>query len=35
MRENKPQKLSNIFSDKFNQVNLKISSKEKVFEPVT
>ena len=25
-------KLSNIFSDKFNQVNLKISSKEKVFE---
>ena len=25
-------KLSNIFSDKFNQVNLKISTKEKVFE---
>ena len=25
-------KISNIFSDKFNQVNLKISSKEKVFE---
>ena len=25
-------KLSNIFSDKFNQVNLKISPKEKVFE---
>lgn len=25
-------KLSNIFSDKFNQVNLKISAKEKVFE---
>jgi len=25
-------KLSNIFSDKFNQVNLKISSKEKIFE---
>ncbi len=25
-------KLSNIFSDKFNQVNLRISSKEKIFE---
>ena len=25
-------KISNIFSDKFNQVNLKISSKEKIFE---
>ncbi|MFA5932098.1 MAG: DNA polymerase III subunit beta [Candidatus Paceibacterota bacterium] len=25
-------KLSNIFSDKFNQVNLKVSAKEKVFE---
>ncbi|MFA6586137.1 MAG: DNA polymerase III subunit beta [Candidatus Paceibacterota bacterium] len=25
-------KLSNIFSDKFNQINLKISAKEKVFE---
>jgi len=25
-------KLSNIFSDKFNQVNLKVSSKEKIFE---
>jgi DNA polymerase-3 subunit beta len=25
-------KLSNIFSDKFNQVNLKVSPKEKVFE---
>ena len=25
-------KLSNIFSDKFNQVNLKLSPKEKVFE---
>jgi len=25
-------KLSNLFSDKFNQVNLKISSKEKIFE---